>query len=185
MSQMALAPLLSNRLGDFWSSAVFLPLWFGVMAAIWWLKRHVVAPRMGTVSYGPARKRKLAIFTWVMLILNLAVFILGLITAANVGRISGEQTSLLLGLMLLGFFSLGAYFMDVPRLYLYGLLLGLAPPVGEWLYQEHGFSHHGFPVTFGTAAVVMIVTGVVLFVRLMRQPPIEMDGEQFEDQHHE
>lgn len=185
MSQMAIAPFLSSRLGDFWSSAVFLPLWFAVIGAIAWLKKHVVVPRIGVVTYRPARRQKLARFTWVMLILNLSVFILGLIAAANVGKIPGNITSLLFGLMLLGFFSLGAYFLDVPRLYLYALMLGLSPPVGEWLYQNHGFSHHGFPVTFGSTAAVMFVTGLILFLRLLAQEPIDIDAEALEDGSHE
>jgi hypothetical protein len=51
----AVAPLLSARLGDFWSSAVFLPFWGGVYLVIRFLRKNVVAPRVGTAKFGRAR----------------------------------------------------------------------------------------------------------------------------------
>jgi hypothetical protein len=37
--------------------------------------------------------------------------------------------------MVLILFSLGGSFLDLKRLYIYDLMLALAAPVGEWLYQ--------------------------------------------------
>ena len=48
----AVAPLLSERLGDFWSSAVFLPFWGLVYFAVRFLRTSVVAPRVGTFRLG-------------------------------------------------------------------------------------------------------------------------------------
>jgi hypothetical protein len=77
-----------------------------------------------------------------------------------------------LGLILLVGFSLAAYLLDFRRLYLYGLLVWLAPLVGEWLYTNYQVPHHGFPITFGLVAAIMILTGLVLFVRLLRDNPL-------------
>jgi hypothetical protein len=44
--------------------------------------------------------------------------------------------------------------------------------VGEWLWNHGHASHHGFPVTFGTSAGIMILTGLVVFFRLLHNNPL-------------
>ncbi len=68
--EFAIAPLLSETLGDFWSSAIFLPIWGLVYLAIWLVRKHVLAPRLGTVSFGKARQRKMRKFSLVLLVVN-------------------------------------------------------------------------------------------------------------------
>ena len=83
----------------------------------------------------------------------------------------------MLGLFLLVGFSVAAYMLDYTRLYFYGLMLFIAPLVGEWLYAYHGASHHGYPVVFGFSAGVMILTGLVLFIRLLKEnPPVDEES---------
>jgi len=36
-------------------------------------------------------------------------------------------------------------------------------------------THHGFPITFGTSAGIMILVGLVIFVRLLRDNPIPIE----------
>jgi hypothetical protein len=75
--------------------------------------------------------------------------------------------------------STAAYFLDFPRLFAYGVLAGISPIVGEWLYRNVGASHHGFPMAFGAASLFMMLVGLSLFVRFMRiaPPPREEGGE--------
>ena len=176
ISLLAIAPFLSSRLGDFWSSAVFLPFWGLVYLAVQTIRRHVVAPRIGTAKFGRARKARLARFTIVMLVVNVLALILGFVAAATVGKVPGQATSIVLGLILLAGFSIAAHFLDFSRLYIYGLMLGISPPVGEWLYSRGLASHHGFPVTFGVTAGVMIAVGVAVFARLVRRNPVPVEG---------
>jgi hypothetical protein len=167
----ALAPLLSTRLGDFWSSAVFLPFWALVALAIWLIRRQVVAPRLGVVKLGQAHKAKLARFNVVMLIVNSVALGLGVVVALRSGA-SGQTVSIVLGLILLAGFSVTAFLLGFGRLYLYGLLVGLSPVVGEWLYGNYGVPHHGFPITFGITAGIIALTGLVVFARLLRENPL-------------
>ena len=170
MLLFALAPLLSVRLGDFWSSAVFLPFWGLVVLGIWLVRKHVIAPRVGVVKFGQARQRKLRKFSLVMLAVNVVALVLGVIVAWR-SPVPGLPVPIVFGLILLAGFSLAAYFLDFSRLYVYGLLVGLAPIVGEWLYTNHKVSHHGLPITFGIVSGIMILTGLVIFVRLLRDNP--------------
>ena len=173
--QFAIAPLLSETLGDFWSSAVFLPVWGLVILAIWLTRKYVVSPRIGQATFGVVRKKKLRMFTTIMLALNIILFVAGLVVALVVSFQDRAQLAWLISLFLGGFvlmgFSLAGYLLDTPRFYLYGLMLLIAPPVGEWLYQQHGFTHHGYPAVFGFSAGVMILTGLVLFLRLLKNNP--------------
>lgn len=179
--EFAIAPFFSRSLGDFWSSAVFLPFWGLVYLGIWLTRKYVVTPRIGTVSFGKSRKHKLRKFSVVMVVVNVLFFILGivafLIFSKNPSaRFSGfwSSTPILMGVFMLVFFSAAAFILDIPRLYLYGLMLFIAPPIGEWLYQNQGASHHGFPIVFGFSAGVMILTGLVLFIRLLIiMPPVQ------------
>jgi hypothetical protein len=170
--QFAIGPLLSPIMGDFWSSAIFLPVWGLAYLAIWLVRKYVVKPRIGMVKYGSARRLRLARFTLIMLLGNLAIFALGIVVYVNFTTLSGVLIAAILGLFWLIGFSMAAYFLDYPRLYFYGLLLSVSPLVGEWLYSTYGVAHHGFPVTFGFSAGVMILSGLVTFVRFLRDNPL-------------
>jgi hypothetical protein len=177
----ALAPLLSTTLGDFWSSMVFLPFWGLVMLAIWLLRKHVVAPRVGVVRLGRAHRQKLVRFNVVLVLLNLAALALGTVVALRSGA-RGSMVALVFGLLLLAGFTVAGYILGFRRLYLYGLLLWLAPIVGEWLYSTYGVPHHGFPITFGLTAAIMITTGLVIFGRLLRDNPLPPQPDPSQDE---
>ena len=171
-----IGPYLSPSLGDFWSSAVFLPFWGLVFLVIRVIRKHVVTPRVGVVKFGLARKTKLAKFTVVMLLVNVIAFILGLVAAMSFGKVPGQIYTIIFGMILLIGFSIAAYFLDFSRLYIYGLLVGLSPLVGEWLWTHGYATHHGFPITFGTAAGIMILVGVTVFVRLLHDNRVPAEG---------
>ncbi len=177
----AIAPFLSPSLGDFWSSALFLPFWGLVFLVIQLIRKYVVTPRIGVVKYGQARRNKLMKFSVVMLMVNVIALILGFVAAINFGRVPGQMTTIIFGLIFLIGFSIAAYFLDFSRLYIYGLLVGLSPLVGEWLYTYGNAAHHGFPITFGTTAGIMILIGLAAFVRLLRDNPVPREGIPFEE----
>lgn len=167
---------LSDSLGDFWSSAVFLPFLALVYLAIWLIRRYVVTPRIGMVKFGQARKAKLAKFTVVMLVINVVALILGSVAALSFGSVPGQMISILFGLILLMGFSIAAYFLHFNRLYIYGLLVGLSPLIGEWLWTHGYATHHGFPITFGTSSGIMILVGLAVFIRLLHNNPVPIEG---------
>jgi hypothetical protein len=168
----AIAPFLSTVLGDFWSSVVFLPFWALVYLAIWLVRRFVVTPRIGLVRFGSSRKAKLSRFTAIAVAVNALGFVLGVVAAQMSGK-PGWMFLTPFGLLMLTVFSLAAYYLDCTRLYLYGVLTALSPLVGEWLWACGRVSHHGFPITFGTTAAIMIIIGLIKFALLLRDHPVE------------
>ncbi len=171
-----LALYLSPILGDFWSSVALLPFWALLFLGIWLIRKYVVTPRIGSVKFGPARKVKLMRFNVVMLIVNFIALLLGIAAAMSFGRVPGQMFSVGLGMILLMGFSMAAYFLDFTRLYTYGLLVGFSPLLGEWLWNQGLASHHGFPITFGVSAGIMIIVGLTVFVRLLRNNPVPTEG---------
>ncbi len=165
--QFAIAPFLSEFIGDFWSSAIFLPFWGLVYLGIRLIRKYVVASRIGKVIYGKPRLKRLRVFSKVMLVTNVVILVLGLVAALGVVSLPGNTYVLFLGLFVLCGFSAAAYTLDYSRLYIYGLLLFVIPQVGEWLYANHGAVHHGFPISFGFSAGLTILTGLVTFFRFL------------------
>ncbi|HSR20010.1 MAG TPA: hypothetical protein VLL49_03765 [Anaerolineales bacterium] len=167
-----LALYLSPILGDFWSSMVQVPVWGVAYLAMRLIRKHVVAPRMGAVQFGPARKGRLAKLGTTLLVVNVLALILGVGAALSFARIPGQVISIVFGMLLLLGFSVAAHFLELSRLYVYGLLMALALPVGEWLWMQGLVSHHGIPMVFGTTSGIMLATGLILFARLMRENPL-------------
>jgi hypothetical protein len=182
--QFAIAPLLSSRLGDFWSSVVFLPFWVLVFTVIWLVRKSVVTPRLGMVKFGAARKTQLTKFTTIMLVINLIAFMLGMFSFIYFDITSGYLYPVTFGFIVLMLSSVAAYFLECTRFFIYGCLFVLALIIGEILFTYFRVAHHGFPITFGFTAVIIIATGIVLFLRLLRQyplPTMEPDSESKDD----
>jgi len=59
--------------------------------------------------------------------------------------------------------------------YLYGILMGLTPLVGEWLFQNIQVPHHGYPVTFSIVCAVILLTSLALFIQTWQLPVVHLD----------
>lgn len=171
----AVGVFLSKYLGDFWSSAIFLPLWGVLYLILRWIRKHVVTPRIGMVKWGSGRKKKLSVFTLLMLALNVIFFLLAiglLILPIGIDWMGSLFFPAIFSIMVLICFSTAGFFLDLPRLFVYGLILALAPLVGEWLYQAYSIPHHGFQVTFGISTLIIFATGLYKFVTTLRNNPM-------------
>lgn len=174
--ELAIAPLLSKFMGDFWSSAIFLPFWGLIYFVLKQVRKKVILPRIGKVTYGKVRQKKLRIFSWIMIGINLILLIIGIIALLSWKRNPAERitfqsgvNTFLFGFLLLVGFSLASYLFGFKRMFIYGLLLFLAPQIGEWLSVNHGFLHHGYPIVFGITSATMIIIGLIQFVFIMKK----------------
>lgn len=179
--QFALAPLLSNRMGDFWSSAVFLPIWAFLLILIWVVKKSVVIPRLGSVKFGATRRAKLTKFTLIMLGINIVALIIGSFFAMRSNISMGLLYSVSMGFMVLLLSSIAAQYLETVRFFIYGCLFFLSLLTGEWLFFNYKIPHHGFPITFGISGVIIILTGIILFLRLLKNYPLPEIDENMKD----
>ena len=164
---------LSDSLGDFWSSMVFLPLWIIVIYGFRAFRKKVVHPRVGKIQYGTYRKKRMTRLNIIILVFNLIALLLGVLTFIQFKEVSGWIVSARFSIIILLGFSLAGYMLDFPRIYLYGILISAATVVGDYLYQIQGFSHHGFPVTFGFLSAVLVATGLIILIRLLKKYPTQ------------
>ena len=124
---------LSERLGDFWSSVVFLPLWIIVIFGFRAYRKKVVQPRVGKIQYGTYRKKRLMRMNIIILVFNIIALLLGVLSFIEFKEVSGWIVSARFSIIILLGFSLAGYMLEFPRLYLYGLLISTAPVIGEYL----------------------------------------------------
>ena len=172
----AIAPFLSNRMGDFWSSAVFLPFWGLVWLAIWQVKRSVVEPRVGVVRFSVGRRIKLGRLQILLLGIGIGALILGVFPVEESNSVVNWPNSFIFAPMALVGFSVAAYFLGFRRLYVYGVLVASSPLIGELLDRYWNAPHHGFPITFGTTAAIIILVGLAILARLLRDSPTPTAG---------
>ncbi len=134
-------------------------------------KRFITIPRLGRATFGEERKKKLRktrLMLGISVLLGLALFIFAIIF-----RGSGSEFAALLPLILfsancLVVFSLGAYFLDWERAYLYAWFFALSLPLAILLHEH---TAHAFTIVFGFFGGIMIIIGTVLLVRFLRRYP--------------
>ncbi len=175
LAMFAIAPYLSVPLGDFLAAAIFIPFYALVLLGMHLVKTRIIQPRIGIVEYGQPRQRRLKSLGVIMLVVNLVALLMGLVAAYWLPMDQGRIVPLFLSIILLLGFSTGAFFLGIPRVFFYGLMVAAAPPIGEFLFQRGYATHHGFPVTFGICTVVILIAGIVRFVRFL-PPPVPGGG---------
>ncbi|UCC83962.1 MAG: hypothetical protein JSW46_03235 [Gemmatimonadota bacterium] len=168
LSMFAFAPLLSVSMGDFWAAAVFVPIVGAVYLTLLLVKRRLLVPRIGVVRLGPYRQARLRRLSVALLIVNVVALAAGTFFAVRFEAVGGLAPVIFLSFILLVGFSLAAYSLDIPRFFLYGLVLAVGPFIGEWLWRKGYASHHGWPVVFGTAAALMVAVGLIKLIAVVR-----------------
>jgi len=172
MLQFVIVPYLTDRgWGDFGSSMAMLPIYILCWLGIRKLKSSLTVPRLGMVVYKQERLRKIRMITLIAVVTLLLGIIFGLLLYFG-GEFSEWFFPLLFSLIALAAFFGAAYFLDLPRLILYGILVALSPVIGQALYKTIGAAHHGFPITFGVSSAVMIITGLYLFFQFLQKYPL-------------
>jgi hypothetical protein len=161
-----------------WGMVVLTVFAGGVLLLFWAGKKFVTAPRIGTAKFGRQRKGKLK---KVRLVLFVSVLLGALMALWGVGASVAGVPYVIARLPLPAYvwaaqcvvvFSLGAYFMDVTRFYLYGVLYAVPFPLGILLAQNTSLSGTAsMALTFGVAGATMVLVGVALFVRFLRAYP--------------
>jgi hypothetical protein len=146
----------------------------------------VVAPRIGQVKFGPARKKRLR-----QLALGMAViFILTLILLAlTVSAIYFQEPTMaepvenpfpfdivhaLAGLFIFALFCGIGYVNDYPRLYFYGFLSGLGYVISTVLQDITG---NAFYWPWAVAGLIAVIVGLVQFVRFLRAYPLPSEAD--------
>jgi hypothetical protein len=185
---MGMGTVMGGMLEDTSLSVAWIMVGLVAFAALalvvfWAGKKFVTTPRIGLVRFGPQRKAKmknLRAVLFLSVLLAVIMLILGVACARN--SLPDWVTAIPIPIYVwpvqtIVVFGLGAYFLDVTRFYAYGVLMGLPLPVGILLVKNTGLTGlSGMAITFGVAAGVMLLIGVVLFIRFLRKYPVPGEG---------
>ncbi len=154
---------------------------FSLANLVFWVgKKFVTVPRMGQVSFGPLRKKKnrtLAIILSAVVLVQAGVVLVTATGWLNAGF--GAKLSALLGgdlermlVAAIGSLFVGpamiliAFFIDFPRGYYIAILMALA------VFLMILFNQPIYPILIGA---LILVPGVVLFVRFVRKYPLHRE----------
>ena len=172
-------------------SEAFPILRFGLLLAgvivsqlvFWGGKKYFTTPRLGQVKFGPVRKRRAATMAIVMsgIVLLQVLLLVGQILlwnnpqlAISLGFSSVDRDRERLLVAIIGALFVGPstfilfYFSDFVRGYYIAFLLALAVFSMIWFDQ---------PLYLTIAAFVILIPGVILFIRFLRDhplPPVEV-----------
>jgi hypothetical protein len=171
---MGMGPLLpSLDTSVMWTLVILLMLSVLAWLAFWAGKKFITTPRMGLVKFGPQRKAKLKKTRAVLFLSALLGMIMFVLRAMwNIewaARI--PIPAYVWAVQAIVVFGLGAYFLDVSRFYAYGVLYAIPLPVGIVLLQNTGLPGLMF-LPFGVSGGIMVIIGVVLFIRFLREYPL-------------
>ena len=140
-------------------------------------KKYITQPRMGFVKFGQIRKKRnkyLGLFIGLMFIFTLTTFIMTLLGLFQL-QIPGFLVMLLIGLLFITLpFSILAYYLQLKRLYIYALLGGLGLFISELLQPILG-SPYNDVIPFGVFGLVIIITGLTLFIKFLRKYPLSKE----------
>ena len=157
---MTLSPVLPNPFNK------FIPLIFIGIGLFFFLtaKKYITQPRLGKVKFGfkrKGRKLKTLIVLAINLIILLILFLIRFINPELSLEFPGYLDVLILGLLFITapvFFA--AYFLQYPRFYFIGLLVGLS------FFLSDLFSFF-IPEPFDTLVAFSIVCGIIIFMGLV------------------
>jgi hypothetical protein len=176
VSVFAIQPFLREPMGENWSTAVFFPIGILIWLIFLWVRKYVVVPRIGLVTFSRARRKRVSWTFFSVFTVNFVARFLGFDLLELLENPGWEET-LRFGVLPLALFFIPAYFLKFRRLYVYGILVAGSPVISELMFRQWGTAHHGFPIVFGITAAIIIAIGVVLFTRLMRgNPPMTAEA---------
>ncbi len=178
--QMCFGPILSGYYGISPTLILLMLLLYAtiVLGGFWYAKKYVVLPRIGLVKFGTRRQKQGKRFKLLLSVsVALAVALFGVFLRLYQ---TGASTDLSGPVLLYGLaavfgvgavivFSLMAYYMDFSRAYVYGWFYALGVLSTFWLMEQEIYLPYG-AVLF---TAVMVLIGIVLFIRFLREHPLQ------------
>lgn len=144
----------------------------------WAAKKFITVPRMGQVTFGQTRKHRLTTMAiilgaFVLLLAGVVVLTaLGWADAGEIGAFLNDKAKGIVIVAVIGAFFVGASmivragFTDFPRGYYIAILMAIA------VFLMISLNQPIYPVLLG---VLIIIPGVVLFVRFLRKYPLHRE----------
>ena len=173
---LSLYPVTRSLLGPGFNLLLFVGVLAILIVGQRYARRVFSAPRIGVLKSRrtPARTATLAISA-VLVVATVGLVIATLLLPHAISGprwgalpkwVGDMSVDIIFMLALIGFFSLMAYVLGIPRLYLYGWLVGVGNLASTALQLYAGYT---FSLPLAIAAGVIVLVGVALFIRFLRK----------------
>ena len=136
-------------------------------------KKYITIPRIGNVKFGPKRKTKkikVVIILAISVIFGLAAMVLTQ-TDLKPYNIDVSIWGIIFAINALIVFSLMAYYLDFPRLYIYSIFFATSILIIE-TSSSHVGSTYDNVIGFGMFGVVVLLVGLLHLTRFVRRYPL-------------
>jgi hypothetical protein len=168
LSWLYLSDLLLGRVKESWIRILGLCAGFALIYTLFWMARKWIStPRLGRVKFGEARKTKLRTMVFILtaaVAINLVIVILtrwlSLSKGQSILNISDLWLALGVGAWVSVIMVIIGYFKGFSRLMYYSILFG-GSFIGAILLDA--------PVSFLLAGLPMMIIGIIVFIRFIRQ----------------
>lgn len=150
-----------------------------LLAGMTLARRAYSTPRLGRVKL---RRRRKVTITFISLAFVLFTLLLAILLITGVvrepdwggapGWVRDLDVDIFFTALVIGFFSLGAHFTGVPRLHLYGWLIGVGNLASTALNLYAGFTFH-FPLAIAGGIILLI--GTLMFYRFIKEYAVQTE----------
>lgn len=176
---LGIFPLTREWLGRDTNLIVFLIV-LAILVGVFQLIKHIfVTPRLGIVKVRPTVSSKaLLVFSILLVLFSLVLVAIALFGPQKFPRpdwgnvpqwVRDLDAQIIASLLVIVVFSVLAYLFNVRRIYLYAWMIGIGNLASSALMQYAGFTYN-LPLV--VASSIILIVGVVLFIRFLQKYPI-------------
>ena len=130
-------------------------------------QRIISRPRLGMVKFSKQRNRKRH---WLSIIITTSTVFLLILTMKGILQ-KIPMTPVFIGIFILTLFSIMAFFLNLYRLYFYGVLITLSFAASEMIIIRTGIIARGAFVWL-VSGIIIMASGIWLLVKFLRKYPI-------------
>ena len=168
-----IAPLIEEITGITYLISYILLLSLGYII-FYFGKKYITVPRIGNVKFGS--KRKLKKIKVVLILVISVIFGLAAIVLTQIDikpyNIDVSIWGIIFAINALIVFSLMAYYLDFPRLYIYSIFFAISIFIIE-TSSSHVGSTYDNVIGFGMFGVVVVLVGILHLTRFVRRYPLQ------------
>ena len=169
-------PVLFSRsgFGDLQSALIVLPIALALLVVVFLIRKFIIIPRLGRVTFLPERRRRLSILVIIpilTLIVN-AIVIYFIFENDSMRNIFVSQIPFSLSPIIV--FCAAAYFLDMKRLYIYGAIVGVIIPLSKIL-ETVLISRDILPGIILFTAFIFFCMATVFFIAFLKKYHVTRD----------
>jgi hypothetical protein len=171
---MSLSPVLSNPF-DFIVTFIFIGI--GLLFFLT-AKKIITKPRLGKVKFGlkrKGRKLKILIVLSINLVILLVLFVIRFTNPELIIEFPGYLDGLILGLLFITApVCFAAYFIQYPRFYLYGILVGISFFLSD-LFSIFIPEPFDTLIVFSLISGIIILMGIIYLIKFLQKYPLSKE----------